>query len=142
MALDDIDAKIVSHLKEHARLSFKELGERVHLSPNAVRDRVQALVGRRVITGFHAHVDDGRVDRRVHAYVDVRLRSPDHGMQFERLVRGHPCVESAVHHTGKADYVVRVACTDPTELDDFIRALKDSGGVLDTETRLVLRSIC
>jgi Lrp/AsnC family transcriptional regulator, leucine-responsive regulatory protein len=141
MPLDDIDARIVSALKENARMSFKELGEHVHLSPNAARDRVQSLVARRVITGFHAHVDDGRVDRRVHAYVDVRLRSPDHSLPFERLVRGHPCVESAVHLTGRADYVVRVGCTDPTELDDFIRALKEEGGVRDTETRLVLRSI-
>lgn len=142
MALNDTDAKIVSLLKENARMSFKELGERVHLSPNAARDRVQALVARGVITGFHAHVDDGRMDKRVHALVEVRLRSPDHAAVFERLVRGHPCVDAAVHLTGRADYSIRVACTDPTELDDFIRALKEEGGVRDTETRLVLRSVC
>jgi Lrp/AsnC family transcriptional regulator, leucine-responsive regulatory protein len=123
-------------------MSFRELGDSVHLSANAARDRVQALVARGVITGFHAHVDDGRIDRKVHALVDVHLRSPDHAAEFERVVRGHPCVETAVHLTGRADYVVRVACADPTQLDDFIRALKERGGVRETETRLILRSVC
>lgn len=122
-------------------MSFKELGERVSLSPNAARDRVRALVARGVITGFHAHLDAGRVDRRLRALVDVRLRSPDHAGQFERLVRAQPCVEEAVHLTGPSDYVVRVACAVPTELDDFIRTLKEQGGVRDTQTRLVLRIV-
>jgi Lrp/AsnC family leucine-responsive transcriptional regulator len=141
MALDDIDAEILRHLTDDARMSFKDLGEKVSLSPNAARDRVRALVARGVITGFHAHVDQGRIDRRLRALIDVRLRSPDHAAQFERLVRGHAGVEEAVHLTGPSDYVVRIACADTTELDDFIRALKEDGGVRDTQTRLVLRIV-
>lgn len=141
MALDDIDTKILQLLTDDARMSFSDLGEKVSLSPNAARDRVRALVNRGVITGFHAHVDQGRIDRRLRALVDVRLRSPDHAAQFERLVRGHPGVEEAVHLTGPSDYVVRIACADTTELDDFIRSLKEEGGVRDTQTRLVLRIV-
>ncbi len=141
MALDDIDAEIVRLLTDDGRMTFSDLGEKVHLSPNAARDRVRALVSKGVITGFHAHVDRGRIDRRLRALVDVRLRSPDHAEAFERLVQGNPGVEEAVHLTGPSDYVVRIAVADPTELDDFIRALKEQGGVRDTQTRLVLRIV-
>jgi Lrp/AsnC family leucine-responsive transcriptional regulator len=141
MALDEIDTKILQLLAEDGRMSFSELGERVSLSPNAARDRVRALVSRGVITGFHAHVDQGRIDRRLRAFIDIRLRSPDHAAQFEKLIRGHPGIEEAVHLTGPSDYVIRIACADPTELDDFIRALKEDGGVRDTQTRLVLRIV-
>ena len=141
MALDDIDTKILQLLTDDGRMSFSDLGEKVSLSPNAARDRVRALVSRGVITGFHAHVDQGRVDRRLRALIDIRLRSPDHAVQFERLIRGNPAVEEAVHLTGPSDYVVRIACADPTELDDFIRAMKEEGGVRDTQTRLVLRIV-
>lgn len=140
-ALDDIDAGILRLLTEDGRMSFSELGERVNLSPNAARDRVRALVARGVITGFHAHVDIGRIDRRLRAIIDIRLRSPDHAGQFEKLIRANPGIEEAVHLTGQSDYVVRFACADPTELDDFIRALKEQGGVRDTQTRLVLRIV-
>jgi Lrp/AsnC family leucine-responsive transcriptional regulator len=122
-------------------MSFQALGDLVGLSPNAARDRVRALQGRGVITGFHAHVDIGRIDRRLRALIDVRLRTPDHAEQFERLVRAHPGVEEAVHLTGPSDYVIRIACADPTELDDFIRSMKDEGGVRDTQTRLILRIV-
>jgi len=141
MALDEIDTRILALLGDDARMSFSDLGEKVSLSPNAARDRVRALVARGVITGFHAHVDQGRIDRRLRALIDIRLRSPDSAAQFERLVRAHPGVEEAVHLTGPSDYVVRIACADTTELDDFIRALKEEGGVRDTQTRLVLRIV-
>ena len=141
MALDEIDSNILRLLTDDARMSFSDLGEKVSLSPNAARDRVRAMVSRGVITGFHAHVDRGRIDRRLRALVDIRLRSPDHAAQFERLVRAHPGVEEAVHLTGPSDYVVRIACADPTELDDFIRAIKEDGGVRDTNTRLILRIV-
>jgi Lrp/AsnC family leucine-responsive transcriptional regulator len=141
MALDEIDTQILKALTDDGRMSFQALGDLVGLSPNAARDRVRALQSRGVITGFHAHVDIGRIDRRLRALIDVRLRSPDHAEQFERLVRGHPGVEEAVHLTGPSDYVIRIACADPTELDDFIRSMKEQGGVRDTQTRLVLRIV-
>ena len=140
-ALDNTDAAILECLRQDARLSFRELGERVNLSSNAARDRVRSLVSRGVITGFHAHVDPGRIDRRLHAFVDVRLRSPDHAPQFERLVRGHPNVVETVHLTGSADYLLRTASDDPTQLDDLINAMKESGGVRDTQTRIILRVV-
>ena len=141
MALDEIDSAILKALTDDGRMSFQALGDQVGLSPNAARDRVRALVNRGVITGFHAHVDIGRIDRRLRALIDVRLRTPDHAADFERIVRAHPGVEEAVHLTGPSDYVVRVACADTTELDDFIKAMKEQGGVRDTQTRLVLRIV-
>ena len=141
MALDEIDEQIVRLLTDDGRMSYSDLGEKVSLSPNAARDRVRSMVSRGVITGFHAHVDQGRIDRRLRALIDIRLRSPEHAAAFERLIRANPGVEEAVHLTGPSDYVVRIACADTTELDDFIRALKEEGGVRDTQTRLVLRIV-
>ena len=140
-APDETDAQIIKLLTDDGRMSFADLGERVKLSPNAARDRVRSLIARGVITGFHAHVDPGRVDRRLRALIDVRLRTPDHAPQFEQLIRGSTIVEEAVHLTGPSDYVVRVRCADPTELDDFIKAMKEPAGVRDTQTRLVLRIV-
>jgi Lrp/AsnC family transcriptional regulator, leucine-responsive regulatory protein len=141
MALDEIDEQILELLQDDGRMSFSDLGQKVSLSPNAVRDRVRRMVSDGVITGFHAHVDQGRIDRRIRALIDVRLRSPDDAARFERLVRANPDVEEAVHLTGPTDYVIRIACADTTELDDFLRSLKDEGGARETQTRLVLRIV-
>jgi Lrp/AsnC family transcriptional regulator, leucine-responsive regulatory protein len=42
--------------------------------------------------------------------------------------------------TGRFDYQLRVACQDTAELDRLLRHLKRDAGVVETETRVVLRS--
>ena len=139
--MDAIDRAVMTLLQADARLSWRELGERVLLSANAVRDRVRSLVADGAIEGFHARLRPEHSDRRIQAYVDVRLRTPDSADAFEALMRASPVVMEATHLTGRADYVVRVGRSVTSELDDLIRAMKDRGGVRDTETRLILRVV-
>ena len=139
--MDAIDRDIVTRLQTDGRMSYRELGDHVGLSANAVRDRVRALMEQSVIEGFHARVSAEHDGRRLQALVDVRLRTPDHAGVFEELMRESPVVVEAMHLTGRADYVVRVGCSITQELDDLIRAMKERGGVRDTETRVILRVI-
>lgn len=139
--MDAIDRDIVRLLQADGRMSYRELGDKVGLSANAVRDRVRVLVERRVIEGFHARVGAEWSDRRLQALVDVRLRTPDAAERFETMMRRSPIVMEAMHLTGRADYVVRVGCSVTQELDDLIRLMKEQGGVRDTETRLILRVV-
>lgn len=141
MTMDDVDARIVSWLERDGRMSWRELGERIGLSPTATRDRTRALIARGIIQGFHARVDTSKLGNRISAIIDVRLRSPDHAGDFEAVIRDHTRVDEAFHLTGRADYVVRVSCPDTDELDAFINLIKRRGGVRDTETRVVLRTV-
>ncbi len=52
-----LTAKIIRALVADARLSFRDLGKRIHLSPNATAERVRRLQELKVISGFHAKVD-------------------------------------------------------------------------------------
>jgi|SRR5687767_12902514 len=139
--MDAIDRDIVRRLQTDGRMSYRELGDHVGLSANAVRDRVKALMDQSVIEGFHARVSPEHSDRRLQALVDVRLRTPDAAAVFEAMMRESPVVLETVHLTGRADYVVRVGCMITQELDDLIRDMKEHGGVRDTETRVILRVI-
>jgi hypothetical protein len=49
-------------------------------------------------------------------------------------------VTSAVHLTGRGDYLLDVACADPADLDGTLAHLKRIGAA-QTETRLVLRRV-
>lgn len=139
--MDAIDRDIVRRLQADGRMSYRELGELIGLSPNAARDRVKALMDQAVIEGFHARVSPEHSDRRLQALIDVRLRTPDAAGRFEEMMRDSPFVIEAMHLTGRADYVVRVGCSVTRELDDLIGEMKEHGGVRDTETRLILRVI-
>src|SRR5206468_5024 len=56
-AVDSTDWAILAELQRDSRISFSELGRRVHMSSPAVTERVRRLEEAGVITGYHAAVD-------------------------------------------------------------------------------------
>ena len=50
--LDEIDAQLLAELTKNARVSLVTLGERVHLSRNAVRQRVERMERDGIIAGY------------------------------------------------------------------------------------------
>ena len=139
--LDGIDREILGILVGNARVSYRELGERVSLSPNAAADRVRRLRERGIIAGFRAIIDPAAAGRRLVALIDVRLAGPPDAERFEALVGSLDEVTDAAHLTGRFDYQIRAACRDPADLDSLIRALKKRGGVVESDTRIVLRTV-
>ena len=139
--MDEIAREILGALVENARLSYRELGERLSLSANATAERVRRLRESGVITGFRAVVDPAASGRTLIALIDVRLEAPAETRRFERLIESLPEITDGAHVTGRHDYQLRVACRDTAELDGLIRTLKTKGGVAETDTRLALRTV-
>ena len=80
--LDKIDRQIVELLKNSARLSFRELGERVFLSANTVADRVRRLTQDKVLLGFHAEVNLAALDLPLQALIDIKLQHATSAEKF------------------------------------------------------------
>jgi Lrp/AsnC family transcriptional regulator, leucine-responsive regulatory protein len=138
--MDATDREILGQLVRNARISYRDLGATVGLSANAAAERVRRLRRDGVITGFTATLDPAAAGRRLVALIDVRLAAAGTNEEFEVAVARLEPVTDAVHVTGRFDYQLRVACRDTAELDRLLRHLKRDGGVVETETRLVLRS--
>lgn len=69
--LDQIDEKILSLLKENARMSFSELGEKAGVSRVSARKRMEAMEKRGVIKGYHAEIDPTMLPEGVSFYLDI-----------------------------------------------------------------------
>lgn len=139
--LDEIDREILGLLMKNARMSYRELGEHVSLSSNAAAERVRRLCDAGVISEFRAIVDPVAAGRTLGALIDVRLEGPGETSRFERLIESLDEITDAAHVTGRFDYQLRVACKDVTALDTLIRTLKTKGGVVESDTRLALRTV-
>jgi Lrp/AsnC family leucine-responsive transcriptional regulator len=140
-ALDAIDREILRVLMRNARVSYRELGEQVSLSANAAAERVRRLRERGVIAGFQAIVNPAAAGRTLVAVIDVRLGDPGDSERCERLLESLDAVTDAAHVTGRFDYQVRAACRDAADLDRLIRTLKTEGGVVESDTRIALRTV-
>lgn len=140
-AIDRVDREILGVLSSHARTSWRELGEQVHLSPTSVADRVRRLERDGVIEGYTVRVDPEAFGRTVRAVVDVSLGAGDQVDRFEAALVEREEVTFAAYVTGTADYSINVECEGADGLDAFIRWLRADAGVARTETKLLLRVV-
>jgi len=139
--MDRIDRDILVQLDRNGRMRWGELAASVHLSPNAVAERVRRLQRSGVITGFSVRRDWSTLGRPIHAYVDVKLAPGVSAERFEGELALHDTVTEAHHVTGRHDYLVVGHFEDLGAVDALIGKLKAQGLAAETETRFVLRSV-
>ena len=136
--MDAIDRAILKQLRDDARISFRDLGEAVGLSANAVAERVRRLVTSGTIRRFRAEIDPAAGGTRLAAFVDLRLAHGTPADGFESALRALPGIVSASLTTGNFDYTLRVAVADEPALVALIEALR-ARGAAETHSRIILR---
>jgi Lrp/AsnC family transcriptional regulator, leucine-responsive regulatory protein len=140
-AIDAIDRRIIGALRHDARISWRDLGQLVHLSPTSAADRVRRMERDGVIDGYTVRVDPAALGRTVRAVVDVSLGAGDQVDRFEVALAHRDEVTFAAYVTGTADYSIIVECEGAEGLDTFVRWLRADAGVARTETKLLLRVV-
>lgn len=140
MSLDRIDREIISLLRKNARISNKELAERVGLAASTCLERVRRLRVGGVLTGFHAEVDPASIGVAIQAMVAVRLdrhsRKPVEAFRLRMLAREE--VLAVYHVAGANDFLVHVAARDATHLRQLaMEAFTESPDVAHIETGLI-----
>lgn len=138
LANDAIDRKILRLLQRQGRISFRDLGAKIHLSSNATAERVRRLQLLGIIRGFHADLDHAKLGFSLRAYVDVRLRTGVSAEDFEAAARKLSRVESIAILTGSMDLRLRVSCRDQAELAQLIAQLRSQAGAQETNTSVIL----
>ena len=123
------------------RLSVTELADQVSLSLSATSPRLRRLVDAGAIERFTVRLDPATVGRPIDALVDLRLPADLSFSGIDEGILALPEVVDAVHLTGRFDYQVRLHCRTINELDTILRDFKQSFGVEETSTRVVLSTV-
>ena len=137
VVLDKIDKQILSILQTDGRISWQMLGDRVHLSANAVAERVRRMTRAGVIRGFKAEVNQAALGRTLEAVIDARM---PHTQGFDDAVMKRDDVLWASHVTGESDITLAVACDGTAGRDSLLRWLQREGAT-ETRTDVVLNKI-
>jgi DNA-binding Lrp family transcriptional regulator len=121
-ALDATDRRIVRELAGQARVSNRQLAERIGIAPSTALVRTQALLDRGVIMGFTADLDLASVGRGVQALVAVQLRAHEREKisSFASRVSGMPEVVATFHTAGATDYLFHVAVPNTATLRNWV----------------------
>ena len=139
--MDQTDATILSTLLDDGREAWSRIGERVGLTGPAVAERVKRLEERHVIKGYAALVSPEAVGFPLTAFVAVTLETPAHRRAFLARIGALPEIQECHHVTGDDDYLLKLRCRGPADLDRLLtEQLKGGPGVVRTRTQVVLRS--
>jgi Lrp/AsnC family leucine-responsive transcriptional regulator len=139
--IDKIDREIIELLRKDARISYKDLGEKVFLSANAVAERMRRLEQSSVIQGYQASVNLRALELPLIALIEIKLAQGISALEFESRLHSIDGIIEALLLTGSFDYMLRVACFDQDDLVRLTEELRAKCGVQDSYTRLLLRSM-
>lgn len=131
---DNYDLAIVEQLQLNARVSFAELGRRVHLTSPAVAERVKKLEEAGIITGYSARINLRKLGYSFEALVQISVKS--HAV-LNAWTDAHPEVLSAHATTGNHCAMLRIALKSPEHLQMLLGEL---GTIGTTSTAMVLSS--
>jgi len=123
--IDEFDRKILSALQGDARLSQRELAERVGLSQNACWRRLRLLEGAGILKGSQVLVDLPALGLDLTVFVMIRTRhhARDWAERFARHVAALPEVQECHRIGGDWDYMLKVVTGGMRGYDAFYQRL-------------------
>jgi DNA-binding Lrp family transcriptional regulator len=139
--LDGIDRRIVALLREDARRSFKDIGERVSLSAPAVKRRVDRLEALGVIRGYVAVVDPAALGWTTRGIVSLRCDGRVTGAEIRAATAPIPEVAAAYTVAGQASAILHVQAADTAHLEEALERIRQAPGIRGTDTQIILSTL-
>jgi DNA-binding Lrp family transcriptional regulator len=139
--MDAIDAQIVALMRENSRRSFQDIGSQVSLSAPAVKRRVDRLESGGVIQGYTAVIDPAAMGWGTHAFVALFCEGRMSAGEVRAAVEHHPEVVAAYTVAGEASAILHVRAEDTAHLEAALERIRDSDGVVRTQTQVVLSTL-
>ena len=136
--MDQTDKRIVALLREDARRSFRDIGERVGLTAPAVKRRVDRLEEAGVIAGYTAVVSPEALGWSTHGVVSLFCEGRMPAEEVKAGVSPLPEVVAAYTVAGQASAILHVRAADTRHLEETLERLRGIQGVTGTQTQVVL----
>lgn len=120
--LDSIDKKILRKLQENAKITNSQLAKEVGLSPAPTLERVKKLENIGFIQGYHAELDQEKLDLGVCVFVQASLHGSNKVTmeKFKEKVHSISEIVECYHVTGSSDFLLKILSRDIKSYNEFI----------------------
>ena len=133
--LDNKDLEILKLLQQNARVTIKEISEKVHLSTTPVHERIRRMEESGVIKQYVTLLNASKVGKglMVICYVSLRQHSKNAGDKFIRSILEINEVLECLTISGEFDFMLKVVAANMDEYYHFhvnkLSALENVGNV-------------
>ncbi len=119
--LDSNDLAILKLLQENARITVKEISEKIHLSTTPVHERIKRMEQNGVIRQYATLVDYAKVKKglMVICYVSLKEHSKNAGVKFIKTINALNEVIECYNISGEFDFMLKVVEENMDSYYDF-----------------------
>ncbi|WP_458411558.1 Lrp/AsnC family transcriptional regulator [Schinkia sp. CFF1] len=122
--MDEIDFQILKLLKENARKPWKEIGESIHMTGQAVGNRIRRMEEEGIIEQYTVSVNELKLGKSIQAFIMVFLKSNQH-LEFQKYVKENPDITEVHRISGEGCYMIKASVSDQlalnTALDEILK---------------------
>ena len=121
ITLDTKDISILRLLQQNARITVKEISEKIHLSTTPVHERIKRMEENGVIKQYATLVDHSKVKKglMVICYVSLKQHSKNAGNKFIQTIHDLNEVIECFSISGEFDFMLKVITEDMNSYYDF-----------------------
>jgi len=124
--LDNLNWKILVELQKNARISYKEIGDKIGLTGPAVAERILKLEERGIIKGYATIIDLSKLGYSLTAIVNFKFY-PGNLDRFLNHLHSIPEVFECNRITGSDSMIIKVAIKEPKHLEKLVNGFIEFG---------------
>ena len=138
--LDETDRQILCLLLDNGRMSYSEIGEKVHLSRVAVKSRIQALEKSGILEEYTIILNPQKISGSISCYFDLETE-PNAFPSLCTLFEQAEAVTQLYHITGNCRLHMHAVFASQGEMESFLQWLHGVEGIRKLEENFILARI-
>lgn len=123
---DELDLKIIDMLKINSKISLKIIGESIHLTPQAVSNRILRLQNLGLITQYTICTNDALLGKNITAYITIFMKTTKHD-QLIKYIKSNSVIEDAHRISGDGCYLLKVVCCNMDVINSLLDHILEYG---------------
>ena len=123
---DELDLKIIDMLKTNAKTPLKVIGEKVHLTPQAISNRIIRLQDLGLITQYTISTNNSLLGKNITAYITIFMKTTKHE-QLVKFIKSNSIIEEAHRISGDGCYLLKVICSNMEEINLLLDSIMEYG---------------
>lgn len=117
--LEQTDLQILNCLTKNARMQWQEIGEEVHLTGQAVRNRVDKMERLGAIEGYTIKINPKMIGKDLIAFVTIFMKTNDHG-SLKKYIQENTLIVEANRISGEGCYLIKVIASNQEEIVEVL----------------------
>ncbi|MGC7871310.1 Lrp/AsnC family transcriptional regulator [Desulfosporosinus sp. SYSU MS00001] len=123
---DNTDLEILKLLKSNCKMQYRDIGEIVHLTGQAVSNRISRMESLGLIKGYTILLNEMMLNKSIIAYITIFMKTTNHEAFWDFLSKNETVVE-AHRISGEGCYMLKIQVNSQEDLNAFLDSILKYG---------------